>query len=366
MTVAASNCRNGNVWHERRSRNRAAMSAKLKTRVADFHLAPGFPISTLSAQIFRRDAVNELAQRAQQFVHVLFLLHHAGAQCINVAVDSLMILPVAFDRVFHPPHPLLPVVIAVPFGHFGHLAESVPRKELCLMRLENDFDAVVLLFFENGVSFGRIFERHVMSDHKTRVDFAPLDALQQRPHVALHMCLASPESERAVHERTDGELIDEPTIYPYDRDDSSVAARHDRFTQRNGPVRFEHHGLLGAIVCADKTGRVRFHANRVNASVGATSSSQLLEGFQDTDLFIVQSFCSHLFARHAETLWKPIDSNDALCAQQKGALHGKLARSPRPRWYRRVECCTSLHPCNRWGRYRRETEPDRRSTLPAL
>src|SRR5215217_7387918 len=55
--------------------------------------------------------------------------------------------------------------------------------------LENHLLAVVLLVLEELVAARRLGQRQSMSDHAGRVELSPLDALEQWPHVPLHVAL---------------------------------------------------------------------------------------------------------------------------------------------------------------------------------
>ena len=54
-------------------------------------------------------------------------------------------------------------------------------------RLQHHLDALIFLVLEDVVTVGRFIQGHGVRNHASRVDFAPLNALQQRLHIALHM-----------------------------------------------------------------------------------------------------------------------------------------------------------------------------------
>src|SRR4030095_3709895 len=106
--------------------------------------------------------------------------------------------------------------------------------------VEDDFDALVLLLFEDLVSVRCIFERHAMGDDEAGIDVALLDAREQRWEVALAVRLAGLDGQRAIHDRTERHLVEETAIHAGDRDRSAVAAALDRLAPRRGPVPLLH------------------------------------------------------------------------------------------------------------------------------
>src|SRR5579875_2084267 len=93
--------------------------------------------------------------------------------------------------------------------------------------LEHDLLASVLLVLEDVVAVRRLLQREGVRDDPRGVNLTALDALQQRLHVPLHVALASPQSEGAVHEGPGGELVDDPAVDADDRDDPATTAGQD-------------------------------------------------------------------------------------------------------------------------------------------
>src|SRR5215207_9490247 len=92
------------------------------------------------------------------------------------------------------------------------------------LRLEHDLDAVVHLVVEDVEAVRRVVEPHAVRDDERRVDLAVLDVAEQLLPVALDVALARPHRQRALHERADGELVDEAAVDADDRDRPAVAA----------------------------------------------------------------------------------------------------------------------------------------------
>jgi hypothetical protein len=105
---------------------------------------------------------------------------------------------------------------------------------------------------EGVIALPGLAQFETMGDHETRIDLAALDSIKQALPIMLFVALSSSHGEAAVHERTHGELIDEPAVDSNDGDDSSITASHDGFTQRDRPITLGHHGLLNAIVRVDE------------------------------------------------------------------------------------------------------------------
>ena len=68
-----------------------------------------------------------------------------------------------------------------------------------------------------------------MRDDERGVDFARLDLLQKRLHVALHVRLTGFHRQAFVHEGAERQLVGKPDVSAGDRDRSALAAAHDRF-----------------------------------------------------------------------------------------------------------------------------------------
>ena len=66
-----------------------------------------------------------------------------------------------------------------------------------------------------------------MGDDETRIDLAALDSIKQALQIMLYVALSGSHGEAAVHERTDGELIDEPAVDSNDGYDSSITASQE-------------------------------------------------------------------------------------------------------------------------------------------
>src|SRR6478672_2183867 len=128
-------------------------------------------------------------------------------------------------------------------------------------RLQHHLDAFILLVLEDVVAVRRLVERQRVGDDASGIDVAVLDALEQRLQVALHMGLASLDGERAVHHRTHRKLVDEAAVHAGNRYMTAVAARHQRFAQRDRALGFQAHRLLHPVVGGDRTHAVRFHAD---------------------------------------------------------------------------------------------------------
>ena len=104
------------------------------------------------------------------------------------------------------------------------------------------------LFWNMSYPSGASVEPHAVRDDEARVDLSVLDPLEQRAQVALDVRLPGLDRQRLVHDRADGNLVDEPAVDAGDRDRAAVAAGHDRLAQGDRPVRLQHHRLLHAVV----------------------------------------------------------------------------------------------------------------------
>lgn len=71
-------------------------------------------------QILRWDAVDQLADRGDQPVGVLFEAEQAAMEAGDVAVYALVVGPIALEVIFQPAHAFAPVVLA-------YCADALPR-----------------------------------------------------------------------------------------------------------------------------------------------------------------------------------------------------------------------------------------------
>ncbi len=83
-----------------------------------------------SAQAFWRNAIDQIAETAEEFINILFLLHRRRVQGRNVAVNALVVSPIALDRILYPLHALLPIVAPVGFCHYmDHTTKTTGTKQ---------------------------------------------------------------------------------------------------------------------------------------------------------------------------------------------------------------------------------------------
>ena len=68
---------------------------------------------------------------------------------------------------------------------------------------------------------------------------------------------------------------------------------------------------------------MRFHADRVDAGVGAAPARHLFQRRADIDLLVVDHLRAAELLRHLQALREAVDRDDALRAQHIGALDGE-------------------------------------------
>src|ERR1041384_6315533 len=79
-----------------------------------------------------------------------------------------------------------------------------------------------------------------------------------------------------------------------------LAARVNALPKHHRPVRFHHHRLLHAIVCAGDPRHMRLHTHSVDTRVGADASGHLHQLFVNVGILVVDRFRPALRARHAQ------------------------------------------------------------------
>jgi len=163
-----------------------------------------------------------------------------------------------------------------------------------------------------------------MSDHETRIDFAALDSIKQALPIMLYVALSGSHGEAAVHERTHGELIDEPALDSNDGDDSSITASHDGFTQRDRPITLGHHGLLNAIVRVDEAVcAMSLEAYGIDAGIGTAASGHFHKRVVNGRYLIVDDVGATLF-RHIKSFGEAVDGDNAFGAEEEGTANCEL------------------------------------------
>src|SRR5579875_3141028 len=183
------------------------------------------------------------------------------------------------------------------------------------MRLQHNLYAVILLLFEHCVTFRGLAKWEVMRDDKTWVDLALLNSFEERLHVFLYVALASPDRDRAIHQRACRELINEPAIDADNRNGAAIPACQNGFAQSDRSIRFEHERLFRAIVSSQQSRRVSLHANRIDTCVWSAPARHFLQSRQQIGFFVVDRFRSDFFTRHAKPLRKTVDPDHPLGAQ---------------------------------------------------
>src|SRR5829696_5759151 len=156
------------------------------------------------------------------------------------------------------------------------------------LRLEDDLGAVVLFVAEDLEAPGGVGQRHGVADDEAGIDLAVADPVQQRPQVALDVALAGPDGQGPVHQRADGELVDQATVGADHRHGAAVAAADDRLPEGVGPVGLQPGHLLGPVVgLQGPVGLVGLQADGVDAGVRAPAGGDPLEGVGDVGLLVV-------------------------------------------------------------------------------
>ena len=87
-----------------------------------------------------------------------------------------------------------------------------------------------------------------MSHDEAGIDLALLHALQQRPHVPLHVRLTVLIGERLVHHGPERDLVDKPAVDPGNRKTPPLRQAMIASRKAIGRCGFKHHGLLGPVV----------------------------------------------------------------------------------------------------------------------
>ena len=99
---------------------------------------------------------------------------------------------------------------------------------------------------------------------------SPRSMRSSRVGVALDVALAGLQRDRAVHPRSDGELVHKSAVDTDDRYRASVAAGDDGLAQRRSAIRLQPDGLLDPVIATAPGGRrVCLHADGIDASVRA-------------------------------------------------------------------------------------------------
>lgn len=118
-----------------------------------------------------------------------------------------------------------------------------------------------------------------MSHDEARVDVALLDMVEQWTQVAMPVALPGANRERAVDHRAHWEVVDQTTVDADDRNRATVAAAANRLPQCERTIRLNFQQLFRAIERVERSVSMRFETDRVDAGVGATTTSELEQSF---------------------------------------------------------------------------------------
>jgi hypothetical protein len=156
------------------------------------------------------------------------------------------------------------------------------------LHAQHDLVAVVQLVLEHLVAGGRVVEPQPVTDHEARVDLAPADPLQQRPHVTLHVALTAAQRQGPVHQRPHRELVHEAAVDADHRHHPAVLAAHHRLPQSGRAIRLRPHRLLAPVVAVHRGRPVMcLHPDRVDAGVRPPARGHVLERIEDVGLLVV-------------------------------------------------------------------------------
>src|SRR5919202_3931144 len=132
------------------------------------------------------------------------------------------------------------------------------------------------------------------------------------------------ERQRLVHDCAKGDLVEKATVHTGYRDNATFATVLDRFAERKGAAGLQTQCLLGTVVPPFGTGIMCLHPNSIDRRVGPASAGHLLECVADASLFVVDDLSPTLLLGHPEPLRDAVDGDNALGAEQVGALDREL------------------------------------------
>src|SRR5688500_4983760 len=95
------------------------------------------------------------------------------------------------------------------------------------------------------------------------------------------------DGEGLVHDGTERDLVTKAAVSSRNRDCATPATGERCLTQDNGPVGFQHGGLLHTVVGILKPMTVRLHTDGIDTRVWPAPACHLRERFKHIYLFIV-------------------------------------------------------------------------------
>ena len=175
-------------------------------------------------------------------------------------------------------------------------------EDLLCGRLHHDLDAAVLFLPEGSIHLGRVVEDHPMGDDKGRVDFASLDALEERRQVLVDVRLTHLERQALRESGAERKLVEPAAVDARNRYHATLSTGIDRLAECVGAIRRQIHRRLGAIVPGVKRGAMRLEADRIDAGVRALTAGQRSERVGHVDFLVVEDLGLALRCRHRQPL----------------------------------------------------------------
>src|SRR4051795_12717753 len=194
-------------------------------------------------------------------------------------------------------------------------------------RTEHRTDAPVLLLLEHPVSLRPVVERHHVGGEVLGPHLVPAHEFEDLRDVAVPVLLGAAQGERLVHDRPEGELVDEAGEDAEGEHRPALAAGVDRLAHRRGSVGLQPHLLLDLVVQVLRARGVRLHAHRLDADVRSPATSHLAKLGGDVDLLVVEGLRPDVRADLLEPVVVPVDDDDPLGAHEHGRAGGHLTHA---------------------------------------
>lgn len=142
------------------------------------------------------------------------------------------------------------------------------------------------------------------------------------------MLLGAPHGQALVDQRAEGELVDGVGEHARDEDRTALAAGVNGLPYGGGTVGLQPQLLLDLVVKVHGTVAVGFHADGLDAHVGATAAGALAQFRPDVGARVVDDLAADVPLGHLQTLGDPVDGDHTFRAQQDRGACRHLADGP--------------------------------------
>ena len=139
-------------------------------------------------------------------------------------------------------------------------------------------------------------------------------------HVGLPHLQRQPLGKR----RAQRKLVEPAAVHTWNRNNAAFATGGDRLTQRVWSIGGQVDARFRPVVPRVERRAMRLQPDRIDARIRSLTSGQFTQRVRNIDVFVVEDVGLAMRGSEGKAIWKSIDGNDFLGAEQVGASDRKL------------------------------------------